>query len=156
MQSLIDNDICFPIVVHLSTHQNPNCGTTPSSPNLTCLPKAKIASWICWMLPTRPLDGHMCCYQKLSDWLAITGRCLLGRLGVHDSWKPKCFMLLNMIPFSGDRSRHCSDPSFQDDTFYIACKYFIDDIQTNPRHIRRHWDYPHVLSWLNRSDRWFW
>lgn len=43
--------------------------------------------------------------------------------------------------------------------FTLLCntplEYFIVDIQTNPRHFRRHWDYPHVLSWLNRSDRWF-
>lgn len=121
MQSLIDN-ICFPSVVHLSTHQNPNCGKTPSSPNLTCLLKAKIASWICWMLPTRPLDGHMCCYQKLSDWLAVTGRCLPGRLG--GKWLLEtCFMLLNMVPFLEIDQDIALTPSFQDDTFYIAMQY---------------------------------
>ena len=42
-------------------------------------------------------------------------------------------------------------------TFNMQCMLgilCIGDIQTNRSHIRRHWDYPHVLSWLNRSGRW--
>ena len=44
---------------------------------------------------------------------AIGGEMTLGNM----------FHALKHGPFSGDRSRHCSDPSFQDDTFYIAMQY---------------------------------